>query len=216
MKFCFVCGKKTDKLIEGYCEKCYNKKFKLIQVPEKIKVTVCSKCDSIKERTKWKDIEIEDVIKNKIKVLGKKVKINIDVNRIVKIHAKGFLEGSKKIKEENYEIRLKENKMVCPTCFRQSGDYHEGIIQLRGDITKEVIDVIDDCVINEILDDKKSFYKLKKVKGGYDLYMSDKHITKKVTDLLKKKFKAQIKKTYKLVTRKNGKDIYKTTALVSI
>jgi nonsense-mediated mRNA decay protein 3 len=216
MKFCFLCGKKTEKLIEGYCEKCYNKKFNLIKVPEKIEITLCKKCNSIKEKTTWRDVDVEKIIKSKIKVFGKKVDISIEVNGSVKIHAKGLLKKSTKEKEEYYEIPLKRKKVTCPTCFKLSGDYHEAIIQLRGDITREVIDAIDDLVVGEILNDKQVFYKIKEVRGGYDLYMSDKHITKRVSELLKKKFKAEIKKTYKLVTKKKGKDIYKSTVLVKL
>jgi NMD protein affecting ribosome stability and mRNA decay len=32
-------GKKTEKLIDGYCEKCYNKEFNLIEVPKEITFT---------------------------------------------------------------------------------------------------------------------------------------------------------------------------------
>ncbi len=216
MKFCFLCGKQTNKLIEGYCQNCYNKKFSLIKVPEKIEVTICSKCNSVKDGDKWKDVNLEDFIKNKIKILGKKVEIDIEVNHSVKLRVKGYLENTKKLKKEFYEIPLKTKKITCRICSRQSGNYYEGIIQLRGDITQEVIDSIDDCVTEEIFNDKRVFYKAKKVKVGLDLYMSDKYITKRISDLLKKKYKAKVKKTYKLITKKEGKDIYKATVLVKI
>ena len=56
MKFCFLCGKKTEKLIEGYCEECYNKEFKLIEAPKEISFIICSRCNRIKYKNKWKDI----------------------------------------------------------------------------------------------------------------------------------------------------------------
>jgi len=216
MKICFLCGKRTNKLTEGYCEECYNKEFKLIKLPKELKITICSKCGCLKEKNTWKNLELEDLVKQKIRILGEKVNVKLEVNDIVKIYAKGFLNNSKKIKEEYYEIPLNENKIICPTCSRRYGNYHEGIIQLRGDVISEILDFIDDQMTSEVLKDKRVFYKIKRVKGGYDLYMSDKHITNKISDLLKKKFKVKIKKSYKLVTRKKGKNIYKSTILVRI
>lgn len=216
MKFCFVCGKKTEGLIEGYCKDCYNKEFNLIGVPKKINITVCTKCGSIKEKNTWKKIELDEFVRKKIKILGKNVDIDIEENNVLKIHVKGFLKDSKKIKEEHYEIPIKRNKVVCIYCIRKNSDYTEAIIQLRGDVEKNTLDMIDDLVTKEIVDGKQVFYRIKRVTGGYDFFMGDRHTTNKIVDFLKRRFDARIKKSYKLVTHKKGKDIYKDTILVRI
>ncbi len=211
MKFCFLCGKKTENLIKGYCEECYNKKFKLIEIPEEINVTICSKCNKIKEKNKWKDIEIDGFLRNKIKILGKNVKIRFEKNDVLRIYVKGFLEGSKTLKEETYELKLKINKEVCLNCSRKYGDYHEAVLQIRGNLTNDDFNSIDDLVLM-----KKGFYKIKEVKGGYDLLIGSKALSEKITDFLRKKYKTEIKKSYKLVTSKDGKDIYRNIILIKI
>jgi len=211
MKFCFLCGKKTEKLIKGYCEECYNKKFQLIEVPKEILVTICSKCNKIKEGNKWKDIEIDEFLRNKIKVLGKNVKIRFEINDIVRIHAKGFLENSKNLKEEVHEVKLKTKKEVCLECSRKYSDYYEALIQIRGSLTNDDINSIDDIVLM-----KKGFYRIEEVKGGYDLFISSKSLGERITDFLRKKYKAEIKKSYKLVTSKQGKNIYRNIILIRI
>jgi len=211
MKFCFLCGKKTENLIKGYCEECYNKKFKLIEMPEEILVTLCSKCNKIKEKNKWKDIEIDEFLRNKIKILGKNVKIKIEKNDVLRVYAKGFLEGSKNPKKEVHETKIKINKEVCLECSRRFGKYYEAIIQIRGNITNDDINSIDDIVLMG-----KGFYKIEEVKGGYDFFVSDKHLAEKITDLLRKKYETEIKRSFKIVTKKEGKDIYKNVILVRI
>ncbi|NIO44314.1 MAG: hypothetical protein GTN36_02060 [Candidatus Aenigmarchaeota archaeon] len=211
MRFCFLCGKKTEKLIKGYCEECYNKKFQLIEVPKEIFVTTCSKCNKIKEGNKWKDMEIDEFLRNKIKIFGKNVKIRFEINDIVKIYAKGFLEESKKLKEEFHEVKLKIKKEVCSGCSRKFTDYYETLIQIRGSLTNDDIDSIDDIVLI-----KKGFYRIKEVKGGYDFFISSKSLGEKITEILRKKYKAEIKKSYKLVRRKQGKNIYRNIISIRI
>ena len=210
MKFCFLCGKKTDDLIEGYCEECYNKEFNLIEVPKEIKLVRCSKCDRTRYKNQWMDKEIDELLKDKVKVLGRNVKIKIKINDNVHVIAKGYLKGSKTVKEEEHEIIIKIKKIVCQDCSRRTGGYYEAIIQLRGKTT-EAMDFIDDNIIRE-----NQTFRVEKVKNGLDIYLADKKFANRLTNDVKKKFNAKIKKNYKLVTRKKGKDIYRSVMLVRI
>lgn len=210
MKFCFVCGKKTDKLVEGYCEECYSNKFELLKVPEEVTVKMCSRCGRIKYRNVWREMEVEDVLKDKVKILGKDVSLRIEKNEKIHVFAKGFLKDSKKLKREEHEIRLKINKVVCPSCSRRSGGYYEAILQLRGDVDK-AMDFLDDQLANE-----KSVYRIERAKNGIDIYLDSTHLANSLSHLLKKRFKARVRKTYRLFTRKEGKDIYRSTIVVRI
>jgi nonsense-mediated mRNA decay protein 3 len=205
MKFCFVCGKKTEKLIEGYCEDCYNKNFNLIEVPKELCIFQCSKCKKIRQKNAWKDVEIEDLIKDDVKILGNNVKIEINKD---KIFATGFLKTSKKAKEEIHEVNVKIIKALCPVCSKRSGGYYESIIQLRGDIPEEILNFIDKEV------KEKTFYKAEPVKGGFNLYIGNKNIANQIADKLKRIHKLKVKKSFKLHTKKEGVNIYKSTFLI--
>jgi len=210
VKFCFLCGKETEELIEGYCEDCYNKEFNLIEVPKEITFIVCSKCDRIKHKNQWKNIEIDELLKDKIKILGKNVGIRIEKNDVLHITAKGYLKGSKKMKEEKHDINLKLNKLVCQECSRRTGGYYESIVQLRGKVT-EAMDFIDDQIIEE-----NQTFRTRKVKNGFDIYLADRKFANRLINVVKKRFNAKVKKNYKLVTKKEGKDIYRSVILVRI
>lgn len=211
MKFCFLCGRKSENLIKGYCEECYKSKFKLIEVPEEIEVVMCNRCKKINEKNKWKEAEIDEILKDKIKILGKNVKMRFEKNDDVKVHAKGLLEGSKNVKEEVHEVKIKIRKRLCDDCFKKSGKYYESIVQIRGTLTNDDMDSIDDIVL-----ERGGFYRLEKVKGGYDFYVSSKSLAKKIAEFFRKKYKVDIKKSFKLFTRKEGKDIYRDTILLRI
>lgn len=216
MKFCFLCGKKVEKLIKGYCEECYNKKFNLIKIPKKISYVMCNKCNLIKYKNEWKDLRIEDLIKRKIKIIGNNVKIRIEMNDIFHIKAKGFLEDSEKLKEEVHDVNIIVKKTICSFCSKKYGGYYEAILQLRGDFSVFITDFIDDQIILMSKKNRKAFYRIRKVKNGFDFYIGSKSAANKLAELLKKKFNAKIKKSFKLITRKEGKDIYRSIISVRI
>ena len=216
MKFCFLCGKKTEKLIKGYCEECYNKKYNLIEIPKKISYIICNKCKLIRHRNKWKDTKIRDLLKQKIKILGNNVKIKIEMNDIFHIKAKGFLEGSEKLKEETHDVNVNINKTICPFCSRKYGGYYEAILQLRGNFSPLITDFIDDQMILMSKKERKAFYRIKGVKNGFDFYIGSKSAANRLAESLKKKFNAKIKRSFKLVTKKNGKNVYRNIISVRI
>ena len=212
MKFCFICGKRTEKLIKGYCEECYKKNFQLIETPKEFDITLCSRCRQVKERDKWIETEIDKILRDKIKVIGRDVKIRTEIkDDLAKIHARGFLKSSKSSKEEVHEVKLKIRKVTCPTCSRKAGKYYESIVQIRGILTNDDIDAIDDVVLK-----KGGFYRIEEVEGGYDLYVSNKSLAKKIVEVFKNRYKVEIKKSFRLFTKKEGKDIYRDTILLRI
>ena len=216
MKFCFLCGKETGKLIEGYCETCYNKEFQLIKIPEKISFIICRKCNMIKHKNSWKDLDIDDIIRQNIEIQGRDVKIKIEKNDVAHVYARGFLKKSKKQKEEIHKVLLQQNKTVCLSCSRRYGNYYESILQLRGDIPEEVLNFIDDQIFLALQKDKKAFYRIENIKNGFDFYIGSKSLADKIAESLRKRFKVEIKKSFHLVTRKEGKDIYRSVILVRI
>ena len=109
----------------------------------------------------------------------------------------------KKILVEKDIIRslLKDPKII--------GDYYEAILQLRGD-TDGAIEFLTDNLSGE------SIYKIERVKNGIDVYLVDSHTANNVSKQLRKRFNAKTKKSFKLVTRKQGKDIYRSVFVVRI
>lgn len=211
-KFCFVCGKKTSNLIKGYCESCYNKKILLVKLPKKISFKECKRCNDIKFKGKWQKLNIEKIIKGKVKVSGKirKMKLTEMDN---KIEVTFFIEpsDSRKIKKETFIVEIQINKTTCGLCSRKAGGYHEAIIQLRG-FPENVINFVD--MYMEKFKKKKTFYFLEKVKNGFDIKLENKLVARNLSKKIQEKFDCKVKESFKLVTRKRGKDVYKLIILI--
>ncbi len=89
--------------------------------------------------------------------------------------------------------------------------YFEAIIQLRPfrqdsfDYIMKLAKVRKDLFISEI----------KELRGGMDIYLSDRHFAKAVGKKLKQYFNSQVKYSFKLHTvSKTGENLYRTTVLV--
>lgn len=119
-KFCFICGRKTEQLTEGYCVECYEKQ------------------------------------KN---------------NAVRKTHPL---------------IRRKQPE--------RHPDYYEAILQLRGfEEVPEILKVL----------------RIKEVKGGTDIYVESKLLARNLVKRLRKTFPVEIKRSFRLWGRKDGRNIYK-------
>lgn len=217
-KFCFVCGKATEKLIEGYCEECRNEDTTLLEMPKKFELIVCSRCNRVKYLNTWQDIPIEEVLNKKVKTVGRITTFDI-INEVkfYYAHAKGYPKGSTKLREEKERIPVHINKIVCPKCNMRWGGYYEAIVQVRGNYTKEALKIAEEIVGRSEGKDEKAFItKIEKVKGGVDYYLGSKRIATKIADELKKRFNADIKKSFELVTQREGKDVHRNIISVRI
>lgn len=216
--FCFLCGKKTDTLIDSYCQECYDKEFKITKFPKKIEVTECSKCKRMHIENRWVESTIEEALKNKIKAMGKIESVNIEEKEPKKfeVTVKGYAKGSGNLKEERLIIPVHIVRLVCPTCSRKYGGYYEAVIQLRGERLTKALEFIDERMTEIEAKDPKAFYFIEDAKGGLDFKIGSKKAANKLADMIRREFKTDLKKSYKLVTRKDGNDVYRTYIAIRI
>jgi nonsense-mediated mRNA decay protein 3 len=201
-----LCGKKTDKLIEGYCTDCYKKEKESLKIPEKFSFTVCSKCKRFKINNKWKWKEIMNLVREKAD-LKSDVRLSLE-----KYNNTNYIFVADSGKGRKYEIRVHLNRIMCPDCTRRHGGYYEAILQVRGDeelIDEKVIDFIENKFLELEKSDKRAFFRVKETKGGLDFYIGSKAAANKVSKLLKMRFGADIKKSFKLYGKKEGRNVYR-------
>ncbi len=208
-KFCFVCGEKTDDLVEGKCKKCYSKNVKLIKIPKEIIITMCVKCGLIKLRNRWRLSTFYNLILDKIKILEKGTELELERTqtgyKVVATNGK---------KEEVHIIKVKFIKSVCYICARKYTQYHNAIIQLRGKYTDEIIEFIDDQLFLISKKDQRAFSSMEKLKEGINIKIGSKSAAKKVVERLRKKYRFKISRSYKLVGKPKDKEIYRDTILL--
>lgn len=214
-KFCPKCGKETDYLLNGLCENCFKEKFEFIEVPEKIKITICKNCGRINGIDPKKQ-SIKDVVRKKIKIHGKIEKLSI--NETKKIGNKIYVDinAIKKIgntrKKESKKTVILIKKRLCDYCGKVRGGYYEAVIQLRSEDNRKIINGLEN--INKIIRNKKGFLtKIEKRSNGIDIYLTPKSLIDKIVKNINH---IETKKSYSLVTIKEGKDLYRTTVLLRL
>jgi len=207
---CIKCGKREAKI--GYlCEECYNKSHDLFKIKD-FKMMICPVCGRYNV-TSWNssDDPIKSAVMEKIKPIGKIIDIKIDAKeksgkQVVNITAKGFIEPSTLLKTEKKTIKIQIKKKMCPICIKKSGNYYEALIQIRGNKREKLMKIILD---SEGI--KKNIVRIKNLKEGYDIFVTDKHIVEKRIKNIKG---IKVIKSYKLVGRKKGKPIHRNTYAV--
>ncbi len=178
-KFCYKCGKLTENLENGLCENCRKDKNVV-----KVKLVLCTKCGKIKEGKVWKSKSIESFVKKRLKAK----EINFE-KRIAKT-PKGIV---------NFEIKLE--KVICLHCLKLASGYYESVMQLRG---------FSESEIEKILSKIKEPFFTKHIKRGVDIYFLRKPVAEKIARKVKKMFKnIEVKKSFELVTVKNGQRVYR-------
>lgn len=214
-KFCARCGKKTENLFDGLCEDCFKETNELFYVPKTIRISVCKNCGKIKVK-KWERKSIDEAIKSFIKVDGKLKKLNIKKNQVgnkifVEIKVFGLVKN-KVEKTETKNTTVIIEKKLCDVCGKIRGGYYEAVIQLRSDDEEKIKKYLM-SVKNIVEKNNGALTKVEKNKNGVDLYITPKNLVDKI---IRNVPHTEVKKSYTLVTKKDGKNLYRMTALLRV
>ena len=131
----------------------------------------------------------------------KKINVQLTLN--------GSIQGIKS--KEDYTLGITITKSVCNACKKKNSSYYEAKIQIRPKdnlILKLVMDYIRAYNIIVTKEDVRKF--------GIDLYLTNKKQLSGILTEVKKKFKVEVKISNTLYGRKDGKEVYRTTALVRL
>jgi len=238
-RFCPKCGTEESRnnlLIDGLCQKCFSQQNPLLLNFKEIKLIICSNCYSYMHKNKWYSCLDLNLIKNIKKILLAIIKEKLIINpkaKITKLEITPLIPKDFKIKQrltnidiqleiqglmfnkklkESYEIPIKIDFSICNLCIKKTSNYYEAILQIRPK-SKEVLDFIK----KDLSQKNKAFItKEEHLKYGYNLYLTSQNYAKNLASLLKDKFNAEIKFSYILFGKKDGKDIYRTTILVRL
>lgn len=236
--FCPECGSTDKEMVGDICIDCFLKEFKMMELPKRIEVQICSHCNSKLEEGKWSDefIPEEEII---YRALERNIKIADEVeNEIVNLEIdqiKGTIAGcyveivgdvhGAQI-EETHETEVKILKTVCPTCSKIQSGYYESVIQFRADnreIKPEEYNLADKIVERTLTKqskrDKLAYCpQIAKLKEGYDYYIGSFKSGKKVAEALTEEFGGVIKESPRLISedKSTGKGLYRIWISVRI
>lgn len=171
----------------GYCKTCnkfYNSRMKGEAI-DFVRNTIVS------------DYKIKD-LKIDCRSIGKRI--------IGKIHASGIIPPAKNDKVEEIKYNIGFRKNMCDDCVKLSGNYHEAVVQIRGDEKDRIYDKMVK------LSRKSLIAGIDNLKEGYNIRYVYKRDAVRIISFLRKKF--DIKDTYKLVGEKKGAKLYRNFYMV--
>ena len=200
--FCIKCGRKAS--TGNFCDACFLEKKELFDL-NTIKLSFCENCGHIfSNKIKVKDVE--DFIINNIKTENKLVKKDANIKRFpdrieITITAIGFIRPVRKIVTSRKKFVLYIKRMKCKNCVKILGNYHEAVLQIRGEKKEKILQMIGKLLQQENL------ASIDKIKEGYNVKIIRKSAASMVINILKRQF--TVRRSFKLVGEKKGSKIYR-------
>ena len=208
-----MCNNSSDKIrfIGEFCEECTIKKIKKL-VPHKLKIEFCRRCGRLKVRGEYVEDNDKELAEAILAALNdknyKKIKINSFDGKVADVDITYSVDGDFVVFNTSFEI--KKIHQICQDCYRKSSGYYEALVQLRGN--KEKANKIIGK-LNKFVSERGAFIsKIEELEQGFDVYVSDKLITKAFFSFNKLKPKA----SYTLYGVKRGRKIYRDTYLLTL
>ncbi len=208
MKFCVKCGKTVEKTVNGLCEECLLTQERFLK-KHVINIAICKFCGKFVENP---NISLEDAIKKSLEeiVLGSlksheiiKEEPNLKVLKVL---------VSKKVDsmllEREEIVKAKIKLQCCRICMKIRGGFYAVKVQIRS--SKEILKEIEKRLLSKL-----QYERLRKP-IGIDVFFQSRGDARKFLNKLSSYYIFKKKESAKLVTRKNGRDIYRVTISVRI
>jgi nonsense-mediated mRNA decay protein 3 len=230
---CPKCGQPSD---VGLCRNCLLDLIEPLSCPDLVEVTVCSVCGSKLVRGRWQISEknIEEMATDAAceslsihkDLEDPEVTVNLSRRGETRYAAKIGLMGTFKglAVEKSCEIPIRIKLTACDRCSRMAGKYFEATVQVRGSSSRPLSKGELDTCRNMALSmadsghrsgDQLSFVQeIKEVKGGLDIVLGSSQLGRQLSRAIQERFGGKLVESSTLAGRKDGRDVYRTTALV--
>jgi len=208
----------------------------MLSCPNTIEVTVCSVCGSKLVKGRWQISEqsIEEMASQAacsslcIHKDLEDPEIDVDLSRrgatryLAHVGLKGIFHGL--AIDEHCEIPVKITRIACDRCSRMAGKYFESTVQVRGSADRPLTQwELDECrkMAESMADagyrggEQLSFIQeIKEVKGGIDIILGSTQLGRQMARAIHERFGGKLVESSKLIGKKDGRDIYRSTLLV--
>ncbi len=204
-KYCPTCGNSSDKIafFGNFCEKCSKGRFSAL-LPSKVEISRCKRCGKIKSDGQYTEPNgraIESAIRPYFKgfimhlISHSEGSARIDVSEEME-------NGTLSVESE---ISIEYKKTLCDKCYKKACNYHEAVMQLRGNPHK--IEKFADRVTRFFESNNEFVTRTEPKDNGIDMYLS----SKRLAGALISKMKLHPNTSFTLAGVKGGKKLYKNT-----
>jgi len=230
--FCPRCGVPSD---VDLCDKCVLETTKFLSCPDKIEVTVCSVCGAKFAKGHWRfsELDLDELILKAVQgslcihedLLDPNIRIQLDKCGATRYTANVIAAGRFKGMEakESCQVYVSIYLKACDRCSRIAGKYFEAIIQVRGSLEKPSDDELEECerIAHSMAEasyrdgDQLSFIQeFKNTRAGIDIIVGSTQLGRHIARALHERFGGRIQESSKLVGKKDGREVFRTTILI--
>lgn len=229
--FCVECGAEGP-VYQGLCAKCFSKKHPVVQPAEVLDIARCTSCGSFRLRSGWsrvdRELALSQLLREAMPALAPYERVGFtqvareeDANNLaVSVKAVGRFQDLAPVQAFHLRVRIKPS--ICEPCQKQRGRYYEGILQVRGDDRElaprelRAVRTFVGARVDRPGDADAFVSRVDEVHGGLDFYVSTNSLTKGLARDLAGAFGGAVTASPKLFGQREGKEVYRVTALVRL
>lgn len=204
-RYCPTCNRSSNDIrFHGdFCYDCASRKF-LASLPSHAEITKCKRCDRLKIEGRYEPFSahlLEAIIARGLSRYG--------------VHLLSFDEQSAMVEISKHDsngtlavvsnMKLKYSKVLCEQCYKKAANYHEAVMQLRGN--RKQVEQFMNAVIRHFEANNEFVSKVEIVDNGVDLYLSSKKMAREY--IMRRRLKPTA--SYTLAGLKGGRKVYKNT-----
>ena len=233
--FCPKCGRPTDR--EGLCNNCRIGDTPWFTCDRRVTSTHCPSCGAVKQVNTWTDTTREradlapDIVKAAVhfhpEVRKPSLVVTVKDNTLNRSTATIVLKGLfyNTLVEGTCSVEIIWNKEQCDRCNRISGNYYEGIVQVRAEGRKPstyeiqmsfgIAQQVEDSI--QAGGERLSFIAdMNETKEGLDITVGSQHIGTLISQGIIAQLGGRYTTHPKLVGEKNGRQLYRITYSVRL
>ena len=230
---CIRCGR-ASVLVDGrLCPSCYLEVYGLGRAPERLELTYCPRCGSIRLGGRWlppPEGGLEEALAilfeqrfrpgeavEEYRVAG--VELDEDGGYAV-FRVEGRLSGDEEARVVEYRVPVTLRAQLCPSCHRKASGAPTAIVQIRGRSGR--LEEDERLAVEEQLARlgpgiADAIISVDEVREGLDIKMIDQGAARMLAGKLHRSLGALVKESYKLIgQRRDGRRVYRLTLSVRL
>lgn len=234
-RFCPKCGRPSQK--DGVCEHCRQENTQWFSCDPKVRCVHCPTCDALKQGNTWTDTGRErsdispDLARSAVHFHPdvKKPRIDIRIEDVTSNRSRAFITIEATLYDNlvrgSCETEIAWQKEQCDRCSRISGNYYEGIVQVRaqnrqpGSYEIQMATAIA-CDVEESLQnggERLSFVSdVHETRDGLDIVVGSQHIGLLIAQKITTELGGRFTTHPKLIGEKNGRQLFRITYSVRL
>jgi len=223
----------------GLCDTCYFEEYDLVDAPERVEVTVCSRCGAVHRGNRWVDVGAEDYTDIAVDAVTDALGVHVDAESVswqvapeqvdettIRMHCQftGVLRETPV--SEEVVVPVKIGRETCDRCGRVAGGSYASVVQVRArdrapadteleraeEIARETVADL------EAAGDRDAFVtEVGEVEGGLDVKLSTTNLGKRVARQIVRELGGTFSDSETLVTEDaDGNEVYRVTYAVRL